>query len=85
MIGEVSNNEHIKNLKYVNNFILKNNLQNNCKLKINMKFQDIEKEYIDCNLFVLPSHSEPAAISILEAQGYGRPVTCSDTCEQKLI
>ena len=83
MIGEVSNNEHIKNLKYVNNFILKNNLQKNCKLKINMKFQDIEKEYIDCNLFVLPSHSEPAAISILEAQGYGRPVICSDTCGTK--
>lgn len=80
MIGEVSNNEHIKNFKNVNNFILKNNLQKNCKLKINMKFQDIEKEYINCNLFVLPSHSEPAAISILEAQGYGRPVVCSDTC-----
>ena len=40
----------------------------------------MEKEYENCNLFVLPSYSEPAAISILEAQGFGRPVVCSDSC-----
>ena len=30
------------------------------------------------------SVSKPASISILEAQGYGRPVICSDTCGTKM-
>ena len=80
IVGEVSNQEHIKNFNFINNYIKKKNLMNNCKIKINIKFKDIEKEYEKCNLFVLPSYSEPAAISILEAQGFGRPVVCSDTC-----
>ena len=80
IIGEVSNQEHNKNFNYINNYIKKKNLTNICKIKINMKFKNIEREYENCNLFVLPSHSEPAAISILEAQGFGRPVICSDTC-----
>ena len=58
----------------------KKKLTHVCKIKINFKFKDMEKEYENCNLFVLPSYSEPAAISILEAQGFGRPVVCSDSC-----
>tara|TARA_Y100000996_G_scaffold385683_1_gene343205 strand:- start:5013 stop:6098 length:1086 start_codon:yes stop_codon:yes gene_type:complete len=84
IVGEVSNNEHAKNYNYINNFIIKNNLQKYCKIKKNIKFGEIEKEYINCNLFILPSHSEPAAISILEAQGYSRPVICSDSCGTKI-
>ncbi len=84
MIGEVSNHEHVRNFNYLNNYIKNNNLKKYCKIKTNIKFQDIEKEYIKCNLFILPSHSEPAAISVLEAQGYGRPVVCSDTCGSKI-
>ena len=80
IIGEVSNQEHIKNFNYINNYIKNKNLTDVCKIKTNIKFKAIEKEYEECNLFVLPSHSEPAAISILEAQGLGRPVVCSDTC-----
>ncbi len=80
IIGEVSTQEHTKNFNHINNFLFKNNLKKYCKLRTNMNYRDIEMEYINCNLFVLPSHSEPAAISILEAQGYGRPVICSDTC-----
>jgi glycosyltransferase involved in cell wall biosynthesis len=83
MIGEVSNKEHIKNYKFIKNFLSKKNLDKHCILKKNINFQKIESEYIKCNLFVLPSYSEPAAISILEAQGYGRPVICSDTCGTK--
>ncbi len=84
IVGEVSTNEHAKNFNYINNFILKNNLQKYCKIKKNIKFKEIEKEYFNCNLFILPSHSEPAAISILEAQGYSRPVICSDSCGTKV-
>lgn len=80
IIGEVSNQEHIKNFNYIKNYIKNKNLINACKIKTNVKFKAIEKEYENCNLFVLPSYSEPAAISILEAQGVGRPVICSDTC-----
>ena len=80
IIGEVSNREHIKNFNYINSYIKNKNLADVCKIKTNIKFKDMEKEYEDCNLFVLPSYSEPAAISILEAQGLGRPVVCSDTC-----
>ena len=80
IIGEVSNHEHVKSLNNINKYIRNKNLTDVCKIKTNIKFKSIEKEYEDCNLFVLPSYSEPAAISILEAQGFGRPVVCSDTC-----
>ena len=80
IIGEVTNQEHLKNFNFIKNYIRNNNLIKACKIKTNIKFKAIEKEYEKCNLFVLPSYSEPAAISILEAQGFGRPVVCSDTC-----
>ena len=84
MIGEVSSREHVRNYNFLNNYIKNNNLRKYCRIKTNIKFQDMPKEYTECTLFVLPSHAEPAAISILEAQGYGRPVICSDTCGSKV-
>ena len=80
LIGEVSNNEHNENYKKIKNYIKENNLTKNCKIITNVKYKNIYYYFNNCNLYVLPSHSEPAAVSILEAQGIGRPVVCSDTC-----
>ena len=83
MIGEVSNIEHKKNYEITKTYIKENNLSKNCKIITNVNYKSIYNYYHNCNLYVLPSHSEPAAISILEAQGVGRPVICSDTCGTK--
>lgn len=48
-------------------------------LKKNLSRQEMEKEYENADLFVIPSTGEPASISQLEAMAFSIPVICSDT------
>jgi len=47
--------------------------------KTNLSFWEVQREYADHDLFVLPSSDEPAAVSHLEAMSHSLPVICSDT------
>ena len=55
IVGEVSTNEHAKNFNYIKILLLKIIYKKYCQIKKNIKFKEIEKEYIKCNLFILPS------------------------------
>lgn len=45
---------------------------------INIPHAEVLKQLQRADLFILPSHDEPAAFSILEAMASGVPVICSD-------
>jgi glycosyltransferase involved in cell wall biosynthesis len=83
IIGENSNALHEIEYIKVLDFIKRNNLQNCVNIKLNVAHNLIGDEYKKNNLFVLPASNEPAAISVLEAVGFGLPVVCSSTCGTK--
>ena len=48
-----------------------------------MAFWDVQREYSNHDVFVLPSRDEPAGISLLEAMSHSMPVVCSESCGLK--
>lgn len=84
IVGEENNFENKLIFNKLSFFIKTNNLTNCIFLIKNVPHNKIEGFYKNCHLFVLPSYDEPASISILEAQGYSKPVICSDTCGTKI-
>ena len=60
-------------------FIKENNMESKVTIKENIPYQEMSLEYQKNNLFILPSSSEPAAYSLLEAMAAGLPVICSDS------
>ena len=48
-------------------------------LKKNLTKEEMDREYLQADLFVIPSTGEPASISQLEAMAFSIPVICSDT------
>ena len=60
-------------------YIEKNKLQDNIRLLKNLTREEMDREYAEADLFVIPSTLEPASISQLEAMAFSLPVICSDT------
>ncbi|HNR65300.1 MAG TPA: glycosyltransferase [Atribacterota bacterium] len=63
----------------ITEFIKSNDLEDKVTIKENIPYHEMSLEYQKNNLFILPSSSEPAAYSLLEAMAAGLPVICSDT------
>ena len=83
IVGEVTTKEHIANFDKLNVYLEKNHLKEKVKIFKNIENNTIEKFYLNCDLFFLPSYNEPASISILEAMSYGIPSICHKTCGTK--
>ena len=49
------------------------------RIKTNLSYYEMQREYARHDLFVLPSSDEPAAVSHLEAMSHSLPVICSDS------
>ncbi len=54
-------------------------LDDRVNFKTGLSFSEIQKEYALHDLFVLASHDEPGAVSLLEAMSHSLPVICSDS------
>ena len=79
IIGEVSSNNHWEYFRKCEDFIDENNLSSNIKIFKNIKNTKIKKFYLENDVFILPSTGEPAAITPIEALGFGLPSICSNT------
>ncbi|MGD6968561.1 glycosyltransferase family 4 protein [Rossellomorea vietnamensis] len=79
IIGESSNvtNEHY--LKKVKETIQENKLNKYITIRTNISHEQMFKEYINNDVFVLASTREQAAVSHLEAMGHGLLSISSDT------
>ena len=79
IIGEVSNEEHLKYFEECRQFIKENNMEALVKVYTNIPNEKIKQFYLAHDVFILPATKECAAISPLEAMGFGLPAICSNT------
>lgn len=54
-------------------------IEEQVEIKQNLSYPAVQDEYKNHDVYVLPSKSEPAAVSHLEAMSQGLPVICSET------
>lgn len=79
IVGEKSDCFHDDYYKKLLNEVKKKGLSNKVTLKFNLSREDISSEYMNTDIFVLPSTGEPAAISHIEAMSYSIPsISSSD-------
>jgi len=77
LVGEKADNEYLGEIL---NYIRKNKLSRYTSIKFNLNYRDIQTEYRSSDIFVLPSHNEPAGYVVIEALAHGLPVICASDC-----
>ena len=79
IIGECTTDENRRELTRVREIHASLGLGDRVRIKTNLSYHDVQREYAAHDLFVLPSSDEPAAVSHLEAMSHSLPVICSDS------
>ena len=79
VIGECTTAENRRELARVEAAREELGLQDAVRIKTNLPYHEVQREYAAHDLFVLPSSEEPAAVSHLEAMSHSLPVICSDS------
>jgi glycosyltransferase involved in cell wall biosynthesis len=77
LIGEIANKAYFKSLK---KYLEENKLTHIVDLLGHMNYEQNLQFYKENDIFVLPSYSEPAAYSPVEAMAHKLPVVCSNEC-----
>ncbi len=83
MVGEVHLPEHKIQRKLVYDEVQSSDLKDRVSFKDNISYSNMGEIYSKHDVFLLPARNEPAAISPLEAMGFGLPVICTDSCGTK--
>ena len=79
IIGENTTEEHEHEFARVKELQAELGLGNTVRIRTNITYHEVQREYAAHDLFVLPSSREPAAVSHLEAMSHSLPVICSDS------
>ena len=79
IIGECQGEEAKARLAETRDVCRSLGLESRVCFKTNLSYWEVQREYAEHDLFVLPSHNEPAAVSHLEAMSHSLPVICSDS------
>ncbi len=85
LVGSLPKEKHKrKTYQKLLKYIKDNELESIVTIKSNLPFLGVQKEYLNNDLFVLPSINENIGIVVLEAMSHGLPVICTDTCGAKI-
>ena len=79
IIGECTTEENRRELARVRMIQAALGLKDSVRIRVNLSYHEVQREYAAHDLFVLPSSDEPAAVSHLEAMAHSLPVICSDS------
>jgi len=83
IVGECTTVDHRREFERVKKLRSTLGLDHIVRLKANVAYWDVQKEYTTHDVFVLPSRDEPAGIVLLEAMAHSMPVICSESCGLK--
>ena len=78
LIGEATNHFQKEYLRQVRQYVTEHQMEEMVTVKTNLPRRAMEAEYLEADIYVLPSTREMASVSQLEAMSYSLPVICSD-------
>lgn len=79
LVGEATNDFQKGYLDRVYKFVRENGMDEYVSVEANVPRKDMDRRYLDADIYVIPSTRETASVSQLEAMSYSLPVICSDT------
>lgn len=79
LVGEATTKFQKEYYEQVLTYVKEHKLEQIVTVKSNVPRENMEAEYLEADLYVIPSTREMASISQLEAMSYSLPVICSDT------
>lgn len=79
LIGEATMPFQKENCGQVRQYVTDHHMEDIVTVKTNVPRSNMEAEYLEADLYVIPSTLEMASVSQLEAMSYSLPVICSDT------
>ena len=79
LIGEATNHFQKEYHSKVKDYVKDHHMEQFVTVKTNVHRKDMDDEYQNADIYVIPSTREMASVSQLEAMSYSLPVICSDT------
>ena len=79
LVGEATGRFQKEYCEQVRNYVREHHMEDMATVKTNIPRSRMEQEYLDADVYVIPSTLEMASVSQLEAMSYSLPVICSDT------
>lgn len=79
LIGEATNHFQKEYHEKVKTYVKDHHMEHFVTVKTNVCRKDMDTEYKNADIYVIPSTREMASVSQLEAMSFSLPVICSDT------
>lgn len=79
LVGEATGHFQKEYCEQVKAYVREHHLEDIATVKTNIPRSMMEQEYLEADVYVIPSTLEMASVSQLEAMSYSLPVICSDT------